>query len=239
MNPVISLTNLLKEFDRALSNLYIYFLKSEAMAINLLQPHLVQLQSSFRLKWNSMALTYLGTTIPAHISKVFDLNFPYKGFGTPKQMELRPTLVVWLLKRSILPKFLYQLQVLPIHIPANYFQQIRKVFFEYIWNHKLKRSQLTLPKQLGGLAVPDVHKYYQAVNLGRLVDWNRHRTLKLWIQLKQGQSSVPLNRAPWCYNSLPNEVKSHPLLGQTTKVCSLLYKRGSLSHLRHLHSTRY
>lgn len=51
----------------------------------------------------------------------------------------------------------------------------------------------------------------------------------MWIQLEQDQSPVPLKRAPWCYDFLPNKVKSHPLIGQTARVCPLLLKKGSLS----------
>lgn len=91
VNPVISLPNLFKEFERygALSNLKISFLKSEAMGINLPQPLLSQLQMNFKLKWNNSTLTYLDSVIPSHISKVFKLNFP------PLMTRVRALLNKW------------------------------------------------------------------------------------------------------------------------------------------------
>lgn len=86
-----------------------------------------------------------------------------------------------------------------------------------------------LPKQYGGLAVPDICKYYQTVYLSRLIDWNRHCNIKLWVQLEQAQSAIPLCRASWCYNSLPRDMKSHPLIGRTVRIYSSLLAQTPLS----------
>lgn len=88
-----------------------------------------------------------------------------------------------ILKMSILPKFLYLFQALPIHIPAIYFKQTHSTFIEFIWARKrpcLSRKILSLPKQRSGLAMPDIRTYYHAKHLSRLIDWCRHRDAKLW-----------------------------------------------------------
>lgn len=69
------------------------------------------------------------------------------------------------------------------------------------------------------MAVPDMHTYYQAVHLGRLIDWCQHQDIKLWSQLEQDQSDIPLHRAPWCYQLLSGTIKRHPLIGPTTRIC--------------------
>lgn len=76
--PVISLPNLLREFEiyGAMSNLKIYFTKSEAIGVGISQPQILQLQATFKLKWTDNALKYLGTAIPSKFSKIFNLNFP-------------------------------------------------------------------------------------------------------------------------------------------------------------------
>lgn len=87
------------------------------MGINLPQSLKTQLQSNFKLKWNSTALTYLGTIIPSHISKVFDLNSPL--LLTRVRMLLNKWnsgLHSWfsrcnILKMIILPKLRYLPQV--------------------------------------------------------------------------------------------------------------------------------
>lgn len=77
-NPVVSLPNLLKQFDiyGTLSNLKINFTKSEAMEIALPSRTFTTLQSSFRLRWTSSSLNYLGMSIPADPSRIYELNFP-------------------------------------------------------------------------------------------------------------------------------------------------------------------
>lgn len=133
--------------------------------------------------------------IPRHVhpSKLFNLNFPLL-------KTIKALLNKWhtglhslfgqcnILRMSFLPNFLYLLQALPIHIPDSYFKQIQSVFIEFIWarkRHCLSRKILSVPKH-GGLAMPDIRTCY-------------HATTKLWPLLEQAQSSIPLQKAPWCY----------------------------------------
>lgn len=188
-----------------------------------LPPHyLPNLQTNFSFKWTNLNLKYLGTHIPPDLSCIFEHNFP------PLLAKTRTLLHKWntglhswfgrcnLLKMTILPKYLYLLQALPIKIPPLYFLQVQTLFTRFVWTHKKPRlpySQLYLQKHLGGLALPNVRTYYQAVCLGRIVDWRRHSTSKLWAQIEQAQTDIPLKSALWCYDSLPQQLKSHPLIG--------------------------
>lgn len=192
------------------------------------------MQDSFEFKWTKTALKYLGTYIPPKISQIFALNFP------PLLSTARSLLKKWstglhswfgrcnILKMCILPKFLYLMQALPIQIPTRYFDQTNSLFLDFIWSHKrprINRKQITLPKLYGGLAVPDICKYQQATHLTRLIDWNRHNTTKLWTKLEQAQCAIPLDRAPWCHDLLPGNMKNHPLIGTTTRICSSIFTR--------------
>lgn len=137
-----------------------------------------------------------------------------------------------LLKMSILPKFLYLLQTLPIKIPPQYFKQIHSIFIKFIWaksKPRLRRNYLTLPKHYGGLALPDLKNYYKAIHLGRIIDWNRHGRNKLWIQLEQAQSEVTLKGAVWCFDRLPATLKSHPIIGTSLRVGSSTISAHTLS----------
>lgn len=139
-----------------------------------------------------------------------------------------------LLKMSILPKYLYLFQALSIRIPPSYIQQVRALFTCFIWAHKkpcLPRTQLSLLKQFGGLALPNVRMYYQAIHIGRIIDWRHHSVSKLWIQIEQDQTNIALKSALWCYESLPQKLKSHPIIGitllqgsQATQLVSLTTK---------------
>lgn len=139
--PSVSLPNLLREFATygALSNLKINFAKSESMGVGITQSQLTYLQSSFKLKWTTTALKYLGTYIPHTLTRLYDLNFP------PLLKTIRTLLNKWhtglhswigrcnILKMTILLKFLLLMQALPIHIPASCFKQVQSTFTEFIW----------------------------------------------------------------------------------------------------------
>lgn len=71
---------------------------------------------------------------------------------------------------------------------------------------------MTMPNQYGGVVVPDMQKYYQAADMGRLIDWCRHVDLKLWSNIQQSQSMVPWCRAVWCFADLSPALKKHPIV---------------------------
>lgn len=232
-NPLITIPNLMKEFEKysSLSNLHINFTKSEAMGVNCPQTSIKQLKQNLKFKWMDKALTYLGMLFASNIGKIFGLNFP------PLLQRVKILLDKWksglhswlehcnIVKMSILPKFLYLLQALPIRIPTTYLKQCQKLIFDFIWAYKkpwLRRSQLILPKRQGGLAVPDIREYYQAIHLSRVVDWNRHIDFKLWVQMEYPQSSVLLGRASWCLAHISKELIKHLLIGNTLKICAIM-----------------
>lgn len=241
-NPRISLPNLLKEFSRygALSYLKINLAKSEAMSVGIPLTQLTSLQSSFKLKWTNKALKYLGTYIPQTFSKLYEINFP------PLLTKIKTLLNTWqsglhswlgrcnILKMSILLKLLYLMQALPIHIPSRFFKQVQSTFTDFVWAGKkprLPNKLLVLPKSSGGLALPNIRAYYQAVHLGRLIDWRRHLETKKWTQLEQSHTIIPLGGTPWCYQGLPVELKRHPLIGNTAQICAKLISKTAISSL--------
>lgn len=123
---------------------------------------------------------------------------------------------------SILPKFVYLFQALSIKIPHIYFKQVQSLFIRFVWAHKkpcIPGSQLSSPKHYGGLALPDIWKYYQATHLGRVIDWSQHKDIKLWAQIEQHQTNIPLQTTIWYNDSLPLELRSHPFIGNTIKQC--------------------
>lgn len=61
--------------------------------------------------------------------------------------------------------------------------------------------------------------------------WTNCLALPLWgqTQIEQAQSDIPLTSAPWCYKALARALKSQPLLGPTTHLCSHQFIHASLS----------
>lgn len=196
-----------------------YFYKSEAMGVDIPSTLLQTLRSNFKIRWTDSALSYLGTYIPSRLSRIFEPNFP------PLLSKKCTFLVTWhqglhswfgrckLLKIYILPKYLYRFQALLIKIPLHYFKQVNSLFIIFIWAHKrpcLPCHQLSLPKQYWGLADPDVLPGNISTNLGRFIDWCCHYDIKLWAQIEQAQTDMPLKSALWYYEALSYALKMYP-----------------------------
>ncbi|XP_018419792.1 PREDICTED: protein-glutamine gamma-glutamyltransferase E-like [Nanorana parkeri] len=117
--------------------------------------------------------TWIGV-LYSNPSALVTLNFP------PLLSRIKSDLESWtkrtfswmgrcnILKQSILPRLLYPLQALPIHIPPSFFRSIRTAFTEFVWIQKPPRLSydiLRRPKHSGGMSLPDVHQYYIATHL--------------------------------------------------------------------------
>lgn len=109
------------------------------MGVGIPGQELTHLRDGFKLKWTDTALRYLGTYIPTSIALLFKLNFP------PLLKNVQKLLDSWdgglhswfgrcnILKMTILPKFLYLLQALPIRVPGDYFKQVQTTFSRFLW----------------------------------------------------------------------------------------------------------
>lgn len=130
-DPHISLPKNLKHFQM-IFNLKINHSKSNALNITL-PPDTVSLcQKNFPFTWAKESITYLGIKIPTSLSDCFQLSFD------PILKETREDLKRWnslniswfgrasLLKMTILPRFLYMLQTIPITMHNSYFAYFRR-----------------------------------------------------------------------------------------------------------------
>lgn len=56
---------------------------------------------------------------------------------------------------------------MPIHITAPFLKMVNSTFFLFLWAHKpprIKAEKLSLAKDSGGLAFPDIQKYHIAAH---------------------------------------------------------------------------
>lgn len=76
--------------------------------------------------------------------------------------------------------------------------------------------KLVLPKACGGIGLPDLQHYYQAVHLAQIVDWKVHIQCKDWVTLENLISNSDLHYAPWLSREhVPPNILTHPLIGAT------------------------
>lgn len=91
-----------------------------------------------------------------------------------------------IIKMSILPKFLYLFQSIPL--PATFFVTLKKVFIRFIWNNKhprLRLSLLYLPNERGGLKVPNIKLYYWAAQLCSAMYYFIEIAPPAWIDIEK------------------------------------------------------
>ncbi len=118
---------------------------------------------------------YLGISVTREFKNLFKSNF-LTLFDQAKQIlsKWSPLSLALIgrinsIKMTLLPKFLYLFQCLPILIPKSFFRALDSLLINYIWNGKhprLRKAFLQRPKQTGGMALPNFQYYYWAATGG-------------------------------------------------------------------------
>lgn len=143
------------------------------------------------------SFVYLGITVMKNFSDLFKENF------TKLHLSMQQDLSKWsplplslpgrvnVVKMSVLPKYLYLFQSLPIYIPNAFFKKLDFVITSYLWNNKkprLRKTHLQKSKQDGGLALPNFRYYYWASNLRCLTYWLHYQhdcSGPVWVEMEK------------------------------------------------------
>ncbi len=120
----------------------------------------------------SGGFSYLGIKITPNIDNIVPSNYDPLLKGIMESLDKWSTMPISLagrisiIKMSILPKFLYLFQSIPLPLPNTFLSTLKKAFTRFIWNNKRPRlSLLYLPYDRGGLQVPNIKLYYWAAQL--------------------------------------------------------------------------
>lgn len=101
---------------------------------------------------------------------------------------------------NFLPRILFYMHMLPISLPRTFFAQLSSMFTSFIWNSQKPRIALKILKCLkcsGGLGVPDIQRYHQAIVLQRILNWRFHAQSKLWVTMEKYMTGSNLSYALW------------------------------------------
>lgn len=91
---------------------------------------------------------------------------------------------------SILPKFLFLFQCLPVFITKAFFKKLDTLLSQFIWkknNSWIKKSFLQRPKSLGRMALPNFRLYYWSCNIRSLSFWCNMQGAD-WVEMKSNSS---------------------------------------------------
>uniref|UniRef100_A0A8C9ZB38 Reverse transcriptase domain-containing protein n=1 Tax=Sander lucioperca TaxID=283035 RepID=A0A8C9ZB38_SANLU len=136
---------------------------------------------------------YLGIRITPKISILSSANYEPMVVEVSEEITRWTTLPLSLLGRiniikiTILPKFLYIFQSIPL-APPPFFPKTRKVLSNFIWNNRkprLRLSLLYLPYERGGLQLPNLEWYYWAAQLRTTMFWFSKDVFLPWLEIEK------------------------------------------------------
>ncbi len=103
-------------------------------------------------------------------------------------------------KMSVLPRFLFLFQNVPLFIPKSFFKELDKHLSSFIWNKsipRIRKAFLERQNDVGGLALPNFMYYYWLCDIDKLIYWAVHlnqENTPVWVEMDQYlrfQCSVP------------------------------------------------
>ena len=136
--------------------------------------------SQFPFKLETKSFTYLGVKVTRTMDELYSHNFKTLVERTTQDFKRWSTLPISLagriniVKMTVLPRFLYLFQMIPIFITKKTFKQIDKLISSFIWNNsnaRMKKMYLEVPREAGGLGLPNFLWYYWAANIVKCIHW--------------------------------------------------------------------
>ena len=179
------------------------------------------------------AFTYLGVSVTPRYKDLFNQNFKPALERAKQDLTRWSTLPISLagrinsVKMTIMPRFLFLFQTVPVFIPKSFFKELDKSITAFIWNKKVPRTRrefLERQKDVGGLGLPNFMKYYWAANVHKLMYWMSAppENGEVWVEMEQ-HSADPVSLSSLVCAPLPlskQRLTNNPIVTNSLKIWS-------------------
>lgn len=241
-NPVGSLSNIVSNIDQfsLFAGYKVNYAKSNIMPIASEHGFFASHPILSKFALCTTPLKYLGILIPSSLASLYKVNVKpvlqsiIKSLSNWKALPLSLLGRVAVIKSVLFPKLSYVLQMLPILPSRLDLQVLRSHFTLFLWNGKRPRTtfpRLSLPKELGGFALPDVNYFAQAAHFRHIVDWLLNSSTFSNFGLEQDlfapYSLSALLHTP--QRLIPKDIVVNPLFADTYRSWHLISKRLNLN----------
>lgn len=227
-NPVSAvphILSILRDFG-SFSGYKLNYQKSEFYPVNNSANQITQAELPFHI--SASGFRYLGIQVTGSFSSLFSTNFTSLLDQVKSDLQRWDSLPLSLvgriqsIKMTILPKFSYLFQCIPLFLPKSFFKSLNQTISTFIWRGKqprIKSHILQRSRGDGGLALPNFMYYYWAANIQKITYW-LHSPLTDWC-LQEAKSCRSSSLPAIIYSKLPispSKFTRNPVVIATIKI---------------------
>jgi len=240
------LLNLIESYSK-FSGYKINWHKSEAMPVSAVC--FASSVSAFKFKWMHKGIKYLGIHLSPNLENIMNLNMDPLLHKIQAKLDgwKKILLTLWgkinIIKMVIAPQFNYISGMVPLTMPPQIYKRYNAMIKNFLWEGKRPRigfNKLCLPRDRGGLALPNVELYKTAFEMSKIAKhWGEDNLDLDWVLIER-QLTSPFRPIEAFSQNPEGDFQHHmtnPILLHSKEVWKIAHKKCKISHMSQYYSS--